>query len=101
MAFLSPLAKVFLLFFWVRLGLSFNRTCPAITAVARQIREMAIIPKGPDFAKGRGTFIPKKLVIKVGTIKINEMVVSFFMTIFKLLEITEAKASTMFARMLL
>ena len=41
-------------------------------------------------SKEFGTFIPYKLAIKVGNINIIEMDVIRFITIFKLLEITEA-----------
>lgn len=60
-----------------------------------QITQIIMVPQKPRFVKGRGTFIPKKLVIKVGTIIIKDMVVSRFITIFKLFEITVEKASVM------
>jgi len=42
-----------------------------------------------------GTFIPNILDIKVGIIKMIEMVVSCFITTLRLFEITEANASIM------
>ena len=45
------------------------------------------------FSMPLGTFIPNKLAIKVGIIKRIEMSVSCFITTLRLLEITEAKAS--------
>ena len=43
--------------------------------------------------------MPKKLTIKVGTIKMSEITVKRFMTMFRLFEITEANASIMPERM--
>jgi len=48
---------------------------------------------------GRSTFIPKMLTTKVGTMRTIEMMVSRFITILRLLEITDAKASIMPVRM--
>ena len=45
------------------------------------------------FSKWFGTFIPYKLAIKVGIIKIMEMEASCFMTTFRLFEMTDANAS--------
>ena len=52
-----------------------------------------------DFLPMFGTFIPKKLDTNVGIIKIMVMMVSCFITMFKLLEITDAKASIIPAKM--
>lgn len=53
----------------------------------------------PD--SGTGTFIPKKLAIMVGIVKTIVIEVKNFMTMFKLLEITEAKASIVPLKILL
>ena len=59
--------------------------------------EITITIKNPYgfSSKEFGTFIPYKLAIKVGNINIIEMDVIRFITIFKLLEITEAKVPIM------
>ena len=54
-------------------------------------------PIGWD-AQGTGTFIPKKLAIIVGIAITIVTEARNFMTMFRLLEITEAKASIMPAR---
>ena len=51
--------------------------------------------------KGNATFIPYKLKIMVGIDRTIVMDVSVFITIFKLLEITEAKASMVPLKILL
>ena len=53
------------------------------------------------FSKKFGTFIPKKLEIAVGMEMAIVMIVSDFITIFRLLEMIDAKASIMPLRMLL
>jgi len=51
------------------------------------------VPSQPEFEKGRGTFMPKKLTIKVGTIKMSEITVKRFMTMFRLLEMMEGECA--------
>jgi hypothetical protein len=60
-----------------------------------------IIQKEKELLRGISTFIPKKLAIIVGMAMTIVTEVRNYMTMFRLLEMTEAKASMVPLRMLL
>ena len=72
-----------------------------IIVVKMQPPEMTNIPTQPLLENGSGTFMPKKLVINVGTMSTRLMTVRRFILTFKLFEMTDVNGSMRPARILL
>ena len=72
-----------------------------IIVVKMQPPEMTNIPTQPLLENGSGTFMPKKLVINVGTMSTRLMTVRRFILTFKLFEMTDVNVSMRPARLLL
>ena len=67
-----------------------SRSMSAVRIVVKiQPPEMTNMPTHPLLENGSGTFIPKKLVINVGTMSTRLMTVRRFMLTFKLFEMTD------------
>ena len=74
----------------------------AVMIVVRmQPPEMTNMPIHPLLENGSGTFMPKKLVINVGTMSTRLITVRRFILTFKLFEMTDVNVSIRPARILL